>query len=115
MAPKIFYRIANNKTKQGLWYDYDGNFSGLIHNKYKFCDASKLPMPFDSKLLGWLSTTDKLETLFLWFSKKEIKKLEKYGYELTVYEATDYKEYENHWLICKSTSTIKVTLPIESI
>lgn len=115
MTPKIFYRIANNKTKQGLWYDYEGNFTGLIHNTYNFCGASALPMPFDQTLVGWLSTTDKLETLFLWFTKEEIKKLEESGYELTVYEATDYKVYENHWVINQATSIIKVTIPIDAI
>jgi hypothetical protein len=115
MKPKIFYRIANNVTKQGLWYDYEGKFTGLIHNEYSFCNASKLPMSFDPTIVGWLSATDKLETLFLWFSKDEIKVLEKSGYELTVYEATDYKEYENHWIINQASSIIKVTIPIDAI
>jgi len=115
MKPKIFYRIGDNKTKQGLWYDTKGNFTGLIHGKYNFCEASKLPMPYDPTIIGWLSTTDKLSTLFLWFSKEEIKKLEEYGYELTVYEATQYKEYNNHWIIKQDTSIIKVTIPIDSI
>jgi hypothetical protein len=56
-----------------------------------------------------------LETLFLWFTKDEIKRLEESGYELTVYEATDYKVYENHWIINQATSIIKVTIPIENI
>ncbi len=112
---KIFYRIANNKTKQGLWYDYDGKFTGLIHDKYNFCGASALPMPFDERLVGWLSATDKLETLFLWFSKKEIKSLEAHGYELTVYEATEYKVYENHWVIKQDSSVIRLAIPIEAI
>lgn len=115
MKPKIFYRIANNITKQGLWYDYKGNFTGLIHKKYNFCESSKLPMPYDPTIIGWLSVTDKLETLFLWFSKDEIKKLEKFGYELTVYEATEYKIYENHWIINQNSSKIKVTIPIDAI
>jgi len=115
MIPKIFYRIANNKTKQGLWYDYVGNFTGLIHDKYSFCNSSKLPMPYDPNIVGWLSATDKLETLWLWFSKEEIKQLEESGYELTIYEATEYKVYENHWIIKQDSSIIKVALPVESI
>jgi hypothetical protein len=112
---KIFYRIADNKTKQGLWYDYDGKFTGLIHDKFAYCNASQLPMPFDERLVGWLSATDKLETLFLWFSKEEIKSLEEHGYELTVYEATDFKVYENHWVINQESSIIRLTIPIDAI
>lgn len=115
MEPKIFFRISDNKTRQGLWYDYQGKFTGLIHDKYSFCGASKLPMPFDPALVGWLSTTDKLETLFLWFTKEEIKELEKSGYELSVYEATEYKEYENHWVIKQDSSVLRVTIPINDI
>lgn len=116
MKHKIFYRIGDvNTNQQGLWYDVNGNFTGLIHNKYNFCNASTLPMPFDPSIAGWLSTTDKLETLFLWFSKEEIKKLEEYGYQLCVYEATEYREYENHWIIKQDSSILKVTIPIEAI
>lgn len=115
MKPKIFFRIADNKTRQGLWYDYQGKFTGLIHGKYNFCGASKLPMPYDPRLIGWLSTTDKLETLFLWFTKDEIKRLEQSGYELSVYEATEYMEYENHWVIKQDSSRLKLTIPIDAI
>lgn len=115
MRSKIFYRIGDNKTNQGLWYDFNGNFTGLIHKKYSFCESSKLPMPYDPSIIGWLSATDKLDILFLWFSKDEIKKLEEHGYGLNVYEATEYKLYENHWVIKQDSSILKVTIPIDAI
>lgn len=115
MEGKIFYRIANNETKQGLWYDYNGKFTGLIHDKYSFCTNHKLPMPFDERLIGWLSATDKLEILFLWFTKEDIKKLEEFGYSITVYEATEYKIYENHMVIKQDSSVIKVQIPVDSL
>ena len=62
--PKIFYRIANKDTKQGLWYDSEGKFTGLIHNEFNFCMNRDLPMPFDPEIVGWLSATDSLEDLF---------------------------------------------------
>lgn len=28
---KVFYRVANTENEQGLWYDFKGKFTGLIH------------------------------------------------------------------------------------
>lgn len=48
---KLFYRVGTD-TKEGLWYDKDGKFTGLIHDKFKWCFASALQMPFeDGKLI----------------------------------------------------------------
>ncbi len=30
METKIFYRVANINSEQGLWYSIDGNFTGDI-------------------------------------------------------------------------------------
>lgn len=112
---KTFYRVCNNESQEGLWYKKNGEFSGLIHNKFDFCTNTKLPMPYDPNIIGWLSTTDKLETLFLWFTKDDIKKLEEFGYGIAVYEARDYKIYNNHWVINQESSIFKTYLPIDSI
>lgn len=104
LNPKIFYRIANNTTQQGLWYDFKGNFTGLIHTEFNFCMNNQLPMPFDSEIVGWLSATENLEDLFNWFSENDINQLEKFGYNITLYEATDYKFYNNHWIIKQDSS-----------
>ena len=47
METKLFYRVANKETNQGLWYDQKGNFTGLIHGRFDFCENTNLPMPFD--------------------------------------------------------------------
>ena len=112
---KIFYRVGNLKTQQGLWYDFDGNFTGLIHDKFNFCTNSELPMPYNSEVKGWLSATDKLSDLWLWFTKEDIAQLEEHGYSIGVYETTEYKVHENHWLISQKNSIHKVNLPIESL
>lgn len=115
MEKKIFYRVGNTETEQGLWYDSEGNFTGLIHNKFDFCTNHKLEMPYDPTVCGWLSATDVLETLFFWFTKEDIAKLEKFGYRIGVYEAAEYREHENHWLIKQDSSKLLANLPIESI
>lgn len=115
MEKKVFYRVANHLSKQGLWYDYDGEFTGLIHDKYDFCTNADLPMPYEEEVVGWLSSVDKLEDLFFWFTKEDIRQLEKYGYGLGVYEATEYRQYENHWLIKQDNAEFKMYLPVDSL
>ena len=105
MLPKeIFYRVANTETNQGLWYDTKGNFTGLIHTEFNFCENSNLAMPFDENVKGHLSATKTLEELFVWFPKIDIIALSIFGYKAIAYEATDYKFYNNHWLINKESS-----------
>ena len=75
MDKKIFYRVSNTETNQGLWYDMEGNFTGLIHTKFNFCLNHELPMPYDKEIVGWLSTTDELDALLHWFTKEDIIEL----------------------------------------
>lgn len=112
---KLFYRVANENTKQGLWYDQNGNFTGLIHGKFDFCQNTKLPMPFDPEITGWLSATDSLEELFDWFPKKDIQELEKHGFFITVYQATNTMQYKNHMVICQKTSIIKDRILVDQL
>lgn len=112
MDKKIFYRVSNTKTNQGLWYDMEGKFTGLIHTKFNFCLNHELPMPYDKEIVGWLSTTDELDALWHWFTKEDISKLEEHGYFIHIYEATKYRFHDNHWVICQETSVLleQVTL-----
>lgn len=103
---KIFYRVGNTESNQGLWYDMQGNFTGLIHDKYKFCKNNGLPMPFDKNICGYLSAVDNLDDLFAWVTHKDIAKLKKHGYRVLEYRADDYKFYNGHWLINQHTSVV---------
>jgi hypothetical protein len=115
METKIFYRVGNVETQQGLWYDFKGNFTGLIHDKYDFCTNYELPMPFDPDVIGWLSATDNLNELFFWFTKEDIEQLEEFGYGIGVYEATEYRFYDNHWVIKQDSSIFKTYIPVDSL
>lgn len=112
MKEKLFYRVANIAAQEGLWYDWNGGFTGLIHTKYNFCQCHDLPMPYDPEVIGWLSTTDTLEDLYNWFSKEDIKELSKYGYSIVVYRAKDYQFYHNHWIIKQETSILEATITL---
>lgn len=103
---RTFYRVGCTDTKQGLWYDKEGNFTGLIHTKFDFCKNKDLPMPYDENIKGYLSVVDELEDLFNWFTIEDIHQLNKFDYHIFKYEATNYKRYNNHWVICEKTSKI---------
>lgn len=111
---KIFYRVCNEVTKQGLWYDYTGSFTGLIHNKFDFCKNKDLLMDYDPELVGYLSATDNLEHLYQWFTREDILGLQEHDYFIHTFETDDYKFYERfqHLVInqAKSKPTSKIIL-----
>lgn len=113
MENKIFYRVCNEKTQQGLWYNQDGNFTGLIHDKFSFCQNSELKMDFDEEIVGWLSAVENLEDLWKWFSKEDIKKLQEHGWFIYEYEAIHVKFYDRFQHLIINQNTSKVIRKIE--
>ena len=105
---KTFYRVNNEQTKQGLWYNFEGGFSGFIHNLFSFCQNRELRMDFDEELVGWLSAVDSLEKLYHWFPIEDIKKPQKYGWFIHAFETDKWKFYEKfqHDVICQKDSII---------
>lgn len=115
MTKKKFYRVSNIETKQGLWYNIDGEFTGFIHNKYNFCMNSNLEMPYDPECIDYLSATDDIETLFLWFTIEDIKQLSNHGYSIVEYESENYKFHNNHWLINKHSLQNEKIIELEIV
>jgi hypothetical protein len=103
---RVFYRVCNQHTLRGLWYDFNGNFTGIIHNEFNFCKHKDLEMDFDPELVGWLSATDTLDKLFEWFPPSDIIKLQDEGWYLHKFIATDVKFYDRfqHLVIKQETS-----------
>lgn len=89
---KTFYRVCNTETQQGLWYNFNGGFAGSIH-QFDFCKNNSLRMDYDEELVGYLSATDSLESLYGWFPIKDIKELQKHNYFIHEYECDDFKFY----------------------
>jgi len=110
LKEKLFYRVANIKTQQGLWYDFSGIFTGLIHTQFTFCKNTTLPMPFNNAIVGWLSATNTLEALYEWVTKEDIARLKEYGYVIAVYSAKEYKKFSTHWVINQKSSVLKYIL-----
>jgi hypothetical protein len=103
-----FYRLANLSKQEGLWYDFEGKFTGLIHDKFSFCANSTLAMDFDEALIGYLSATPSLESLYTWFPKEDIMALQEHGYVVCIYEADDHFFYDKfqHYVINQQTSVL---------
>ena len=78
----------------------------LIH--YNFCANNQLEMDFDPEIVGWLSATESLATLWRWFTEDDIKKLQEHGWYIHEFEATDVKFYERfqHLIIKQDTSKV---------
>lgn len=99
---KIFYRVQQDGTDAGLWYNRNGVYNGRIVQDYDWLAASDLPMDFnEEKAGGWLSATDTLEGLFVWFSEDEIIKLQESSIYVYAYHAKEFKWYDpySHHLI----------------
>ena len=103
-----YFRVCHKDTLQGLWYDYSGNFTGLIHDKFNFCQHHQLKMDFDESIIGWLSATEKLDDLWNWFPKSDIKILQEFGWYIHEFEANDVKFYDRfqHTIIKQDTSRL---------
>lgn len=103
---KPFYRVCSEDEMQGLWYKPNGEFVGLIHDRFNFCKNHDLKMDYDSDLVGYLSATDAYDTLMQWFDEDDIRKLHEFGFHIYEYEAIDYWFYEpfQHWVINQDTS-----------
>jgi len=110
---KKYYRVCHKDTLQGLWYNYKGEFTGLIHNKFNFCSNSTLEMEFDETIVGWLSAVEQLDDLYVWFPKEDIIKLQKHGWYIHEFEASDVMFYERFQHLVIKQETAMVTSIIE--
>ena len=113
---KKYYRVCHKETLQGLWYDYTGNFTGLIHNDFNFCQNAELKMEFDETIVGWLSAVEQLDDLFKWFTHDDIRQLQKHGWFIHEFEADEVMFYDRfqHLVIKQDTSRVIGIVEIEA-
>jgi hypothetical protein len=112
---KTFYRVNHETTLQGLWYDFEGGFTGLIHDQFSFCQNRELVMDFDPEVTGFISATETLEELFAWFSREDILALQLHGFYIHQYTASEFKRYERfgHWLINQAEAKLVGPIRLE--
>jgi hypothetical protein len=108
MIAKKYYRVCHHETLQGLWYTFNGQFTGLIHNEFNFCANTKLAMDFDPTIVGWLSAVESLEDLWKWFTQDDIRLLQEHGWFIHEFESTESRFYERfqHTIIKQDRSTV---------
>ena len=94
MQSKTFYRVNHIRTQQGLWYSEKGEFTGLIHDKFDFCQNTSLRMDYDPEIVEYVSVVESLDQLYAWFSKEDIVKLQTHGWYIHQYRSDDYKWYD---------------------
>lgn len=92
----LLYRVGKSDSLNGLWYDKNGSYTGLIHNLSEG-NAALLPMGphpiFRTDGHHWISTTDSLEMLKNWFSEQDMTELTEQGYELLKIEVSGYRRF----------------------
>jgi hypothetical protein len=108
MSNKTYFRVCHEESLQGLWYAFNGKFTGLIHNEFNFCQNRELKMDFDESLVGWLSATDSLDTLYAWFTQEDIKRLQEHGWFIHEFHAEDVRFYERFQHLVIKQDTAKV-------
>lgn len=91
------YRIENQITKVGLWYNSDGMRTDYIKS-IENALAGDAPMDFDPAFCGWLSACLSLEQMRDWFSKSDITALANSGYELFHVRVDDFRIGNGHAL-----------------
>lgn len=95
-TPGTLYRVGKRLGQDGLWYDKDGNETGLIH-KLKEGNAKALPMGqhpiFREDGYHWISTTDTTDMLPMWFSENDMKELIAQDYEVFKIEVIGYRRF----------------------
>ena len=116
MSKQTYYRVCHKDTLQGLWYDWKGRFTGLIHEEFSFCLNNKLEMDFDEEIVGWLSAVKNLEDLWAWFTKEDIAQLQEHGWFIHEFHAEDVKFYDRfqHTVIKQDTSKVIKIIVIEN-
>lgn len=95
--PTKLYRVGKRiADDQGLWYDKDGNYTGLIHT-VPGAAAAALPMGFDPIFRAdgqrWISVTDTPAALPNWFSRDDMRVLFPRGYDVMEIEVLRYRRF----------------------
>ncbi len=105
MMPKWLYRLESTDPGKGLWYDADGNYASEVCRLG--CSTQVLPMGYDPRYKkdgrDWFSSCSNADDLLHWYSVDDVRALEKAGFVMREYLATEYVEYEKETTFIKET------------
>lgn len=115
---KKIYRIENEETMHGMWYEEDGTFNPFI---YKLTEgkSKNLPMDFHEKYkkdgFKWFSGCGSIEQMNLWFSPLDALELFKSGYKLFEIDSSQYIIEDNQILFTRNGIINKNEIPLDLI
>jgi hypothetical protein len=92
------FRIENQDTMQGLWYDKDGNFNPFI-KRLSDAKCKELPMYFDPTYKdggAWYSGGIDFPQMREWFHFQDVVELAQAGYHLYKFEVAAYRQVPGH-------------------
>jgi len=98
----IVYRIEHKDTENGMWYNKDGSYNGLIH-ELSNAQAKDFPMDYDEKysLKNLISGVKDFNQLLEWFSRRDIEELMERGYQIYKFIAKEYEVEDTQVLFRK--------------
>ena len=109
------FRVENQTSMQGLWYDAAGRFRPLV-TRLKDGAARDMPMDADPDYgLGgkrWYSACESIPALSCVFSLSDIIELEGLGYSLYRFEVSDARRNEWHALFARENVTAQEKLDL---
>lgn len=109
------FRIENQASMQGLWYDADGNFRPLI-TQLKDGRARDMPMDPDADFgvdgMRWYSACESIPALECVFSLDDVIELEGLGYGLYRFEVADFRRNDWHALFTREAIIEQAKLDI---
>ena len=109
---KLFYRV-HHPRELGLWYNDKGEFTHEI-GKLEL-NVADLEMDKNEECDGnFLSCTHSLDSLFDWFSRKELFKLKDAGYDICIFKSDNFKFHEKykHFLFQRKGSLLVAKINI---
>ncbi|MGW9405368.1 hypothetical protein ACWGQ2_15515 [Arthrobacter sp. NPDC055585] len=106
---RTLFRIENQQSMAGLWYDGDGRFTEYVKT-LDHGQCRDLPMPFDPGLAGgWFSACSEVAQLQSWFSPEDLAQLARRGYglyEIRVSEA-ECRETGGHFVFRRENALFR--------
>lgn len=98
------FRVENQTSMQGLWYDTNGNFRPLV-TRLADGKARDMPMDMDPTYgLGgrrWYSACESIPALSCVFSLDDVIELEGLGYSLYRFEVSGFRTNDWHALFAR--------------
>jgi hypothetical protein len=115
--PLYLFRIENPDSQKGLWYDSNGNYSGVI-TTIGDAKSADLPMEFDEDFGrdgNWHSACQSMEVMRDWFTKNDLQKLSALGYKLFQLQVPSYKVLNGHAVFLKNAVLKSDQLKMEDL